>query len=154
MSYLIRSSTRQSLCGSRPHLRCREGSFCDLPSRENNWYPSLDSTLAPSISSFILNSSSFDRQYNCHSSNPQDRRYNCIVQKKNKEVILEIKNLPKDYQSQKSEKQEDQCIVCLENEKKITLGCGHVFCLSCVMGLEVKKCPTCRKDIEIAIFTF
>lgn len=46
-----------------------------------------------------------------------------------------------------------QCPVCLVDNprRRVTMGCGHIFCLTCAEQLEKKAkglvgCPTCRKE--------
>ena len=42
------------------------------------------------------------------------------------------------------------CPVCLTNEKKIALSCGHMVCAKCSKEIKDRdnKCPICRKPIE------
>lgn len=42
------------------------------------------------------------------------------------------------------------CPVCLTNEKKIALSCGHMVCAKCSKQIKDRdnKCPICRKPIE------
>eukprot|EP00891_Asterochloris_glomerata_P008571 jgi/Astpho2/8571/fgenesh1_pg.00126_%23_2_t len=45
-----------------------------------------------------------------------------------------------------------QCAVCLEDMKEPACGpCGHCFCKECLVACvkATKKCPTCRKNIQI-----
>ena len=44
-----------------------------------------------------------------------------------------------------------ECSICLEsiNKKPVTLECGHVFHLDCIIHLDKKCCPNCRAEIKI-----
>lgn len=43
----------------------------------------------------------------------------------------------------------DECAVCSENEKLLSLPCRHVCCYTCVKSLRNNQCPVCRMDISI-----
>jgi len=64
-------------------------------------------------------------------------------------------NLPVVVYSKKWFKNQDNCIICLndfqEKEKVMKLGCDHIFHVDCMKDwLENnKKCPLCKKDIKI-----
>lgn len=40
-----------------------------------------------------------------------------------------------------------ECKICMENQKRIVLECGHIFCASCTTQLlkTTNLCPTCRQ---------
>lgn len=40
-------------------------------------------------------------------------------------------------------REERLCIICLNNEKNVTLKCGHVACEECAKKLS--RCHSCRK---------
>ena len=53
----------------------------------------------------------------------------------------------------KREEEPDECAICLEEiELPISLECGHVFCVSCLMQYhaanEKISCPNCRRDMD------
>ena len=64
-------------------------------------------------------------------------------------------NLPVVVYSKKWFKNQDNCIICLndfkEKEKVMKLGCDHIFHVDCLNDwLENnKQCPLCKKDIKI-----
>jgi len=64
-------------------------------------------------------------------------------------------NLPVVVYSKKWFKNQDNCVICLndfqEKEKVMKLGCDHIFHVDCMKDwLENnKKCPLCKKDIKI-----
>lgn len=69
-------------------------------------------------------------------------------EKKSEPKIIEIKNDNiEDYK---------KCIVCMERDKDICLGCGHLYCAECIDLISKKdnQCPTCRKDITSKIKVF
>lgn len=42
---------------------------------------------------------------------------------------------------------EMECIICNESANFNVICCGQFICLQCVLNLECKKCPYCRKDV-------
>jgi len=64
-------------------------------------------------------------------------------------------NLPVVVYSKKWFKNQDNCVICLndfqEKEKVMKLGCDHIFHVDCMKDwLENnKECPLCKKDIKI-----
>lgn len=54
----------------------------------------------------------------------------------------------KDFNDEKTDKDNEQCTICFDNKKHIVLNCGHVFCKKCILGLLEKRCPNCKVDIS------
>ncbi|ONK58639.1 uncharacterized protein A4U43_C09F15120 [Asparagus officinalis] len=45
-----------------------------------------------------------------------------------------------------------RCAICMDTMKEETSTlCGHIFCKPCITNsiLELKKCPTCRKELSL-----
>ena len=53
-----------------------------------------------------------------------------------------------------SQPEDPECVICYDsnpNEQTCKLGCGHKFCIECVIKIAQvnKKCALCREDIKI-----
>jgi hypothetical protein len=61
--------------------------------------------------------------------------------------------LLRDQEDETTEIESEQCIICVENKKRIVaIPCQHrILCKSCYLRLEEKKCPECRKEIDQVI---
>lgn len=72
--------------------------------------------------------------------------------KEKKRIVEEF--LEEKEKGKREDKEPDECAICLEEiELPISLECGHVFCVSCLLRYHVanKKsscCPNCRGDMD------
>ena len=62
-----------------------------------------------------------------------------------------INNLRKKREKRKKEKSEEAfCVICQDTiiEKKISLNCGHEYCLKCIQQIRSPVCPLCNSTIQ------
>ena len=94
----------------------------------------------------------------CQVNHWKDHKHMCSILKcrhdrykdekrREKEFLEEIQN------GKREDKEPAECAICLEEiELPISLECGHVFCVSCLLNYhaanEKSSCPNCRGDID------
>ena len=73
---------------------------------------------------------------------------NCRVQFGQGDLMEEdIETTPKFSKLEKTEEENIQCNICMENKKNAVLKpCGHTYCVACAKKL--KECAVCRKKIK------
>jgi len=75
----------------------------------------------------------------------------CDIYKENKRYGREF--LEEKERGKKDDKEPEECAICLEViELPISLECGHVFCVSCLMQYQTTNlgkgsCPNCRGNM-------
>lgn len=74
-----------------------------------------------------------------------------IVQEQKEEPIEEKKQEEKEEDSDSEHDGEEECIICMDGPPKMVfVPCGHLItCTKC--SKQVKTCPTCRQDVQMAI---
>ena len=77
---------------------------------------------------------------------------NCDRYNKRKRYVREF--LEEKEKGKREDKAPEECAICLEViELPISLECGHVFCVSCLMQYQTTNlgkgsCPNCRGDMD------
>ena len=71
--------------------------------------------------------------------------------------IINLENKIKDLTQRISNIEDKSCAICLDNLRNpLILNCTHSYCATCIMMWirTNKKCPECRKEINISDTTF
>jgi len=77
---------------------------------------------------------------------------NCDRYNRRKRYVREF--LEEKEKGKREDKEPDECAICLEDiELPISLECGHIFCVSCLMQYhssnpKKSSCPNCRGDMD------
>ena len=61
-----------------------------------------------------------------------------------------------DTKDEKTEIEELQCPICIENKNRVAMNCGHLLCITCYHGILEDKgeCPHCRQKITTSMLIY
>ena len=96
----------------------------------------------------------------CQLNHWKNHKEQCAFVKENCDRYNKRKRYGREFLEEKEkgkmeDKEPDECAICLEEiELPISLECGHVFCVSCLIQYQATNadegtsCPNCRGDID------